>query len=91
MWLALGIIVTALVAWLIYWLKGKGLAFTWYEWIIGIVGLLLLLFTIQNWGGAQAELVTKAANMFLLITGLPAVILLVLAGVLVSRHKAKTA
>ena len=90
MWLALGIIVTALVAWLVYWLKGRGLAFTWYEWIIGIVGLLLLLFTIQNWGGAQAELVSKAANMFLLITGLPAIILLALTAALVARHKTKT-
>jgi len=86
----MGIIATALVFWLYSWMKSKGRAFTWYEWIIGIIGLLLLFFTIQNWGGAQAELEPKAASMFLLVTGLPAVILLALTAALVARHKTKT-
>ena len=69
-------------------MKSKGMSFKWYEWVIGIIGLLLLLFTIQNFFGSQAELEPKAASMFLLVTGLPAVILLVLTGVLAMRHKA---
>ena len=60
---------------------------TWYEWILGIVGLLLLLATIQFYFGSKAEAEVHAANMFLLVTGLPAVILLALAASLVMRRK----
>ena len=87
MWLVAGLIVGALVVWLVYFMKSKNMAFTWYEWVIGVIGLALLLFTIQNFFGSQAELESKAASMFLLVTGLPAVILLVITGVLATRHK----
>jgi len=90
MWLIAGLIVGAGVFWLASWMNSRNMRFTWYEWVIGIIGLLLLLFTIQNFFGSQAELEPKAASMFLLVTGLPAVILLVITGVLTTRH-AKTA
>jgi len=86
-WLVIGLIFGAGVFWLANWMASKNMAFTWYEWVIGIIGLLLLLFTIQNFFGSQAELEPKAASMFLLVTGLPAVVLLVITGVLASRHK----
>ena len=88
MWLAIGLIVGAGLLWLVSWMKGKGMSFEWYEWLLGVIGLAMLLFTIQNFFGSQAELEPKAASMFLLVTGLPAVILLVLTGVLAARHKA---
>ena len=58
--------------------------------LIGLKGVALLLFTVQNYFGSQAELEPKAANMFLLVTGLPAVILLLVAWQLWARGK-KTA
>ena len=88
MWLVIGLIVGAGVLWLVTWMKSKNVAFKWYEWVIGVIGLLLLLFTIQNFFGSQAELEPKAGSMFLLVTGLPAVILLVVTGVLATRHNA---
>ena len=88
MWLVIGLIVGAGLLWLVSWMKSKNMAFKWYEWLLGVIGLALLLFTIQNFFGSQAELEPKAASMFLLVTGLPAVILLVLTGVLATRHKA---
>ena len=88
MWLVIGLIVGAGLLWLVSWMKGKNMAFKWYEWLLGVIGLALLLFTIQNFFGSQAELEPKAASMFLLVTGLPAVIFLVLTGVLATRHKA---
>ncbi|XUX00483.1 MAG: dehalogenase [Dehalogenimonas sp.] len=90
MWLVIGLVLGALLIWLVSFMKSKGMAFRWYEWIIGIIGLALLLFTIQNYFGSQAELEPKAANMFLLVTGLPALILLAVTWQLVIRHK-KTA
>ena len=88
MWLVIGLIIGAGLLWLVSWMKSKNMAFKWYEWLLGVIGLAMLLFTIQNFFGSQAELEPKAASMFLLVTGLPAVILLVLTGVLAARHKA---
>jgi len=88
MWLIIGLVVGAALIWLTSWMKSRNMAFKWYEWVRGLIGLALLLFTIQNFFGSQAELEPKAASMFLLVTGLPAVILLVLTGVLATRHKA---
>ena len=39
--------------------------------ILCALALLLLLFTVQNFFNSQAELEPKAANMFLLVAGLP--------------------
>jgi hypothetical protein len=41
----------------------------WYTWLIGIVGLFLLLFTIQNYVGSVNEFENSAATMFLLVMG----------------------
>jgi hypothetical protein len=87
MWLVIGLVIGALLIWLVSFMKSKGMAFRWYEWIIGLIGLALLLFTVQNFFGSQAELEPKAANMFLLVTGLPALILLAITWQLVIRHK----
>jgi uncharacterized membrane protein len=86
MWLIIGLIVGAAILGLAVWLRGKGLNLTWYEWLIGAIGLILLLFTIQNFFGSQAELESNAAMMFLLVTGLPALILLAVAWQLAARR-----
>jgi uncharacterized membrane protein len=87
MWLIIGLVIGAWLVFVGRQMKAKGMAFRWYEWILGIVGMALLLFTIQNFFGSRAELEPKAANMFLLATGLPGIILLVLTRELASRHK----
>ena len=91
MWLVIGLVLGALLIWLVSFMKSKGMAFKWYEWIIGLIGLAMLLFTVQNFFGSQAELEPKAANMFLLVTGLPALILLAITWQLVIRHKKSVA
>ncbi|MGI2335898.1 MAG: dehalogenase [Dehalogenimonas sp.] len=88
MWLIIGLILGAFLIWLFSFLKDKGITMKWYEWVVGLIGLFLLLFTIQNYFGSLAELEPTAANMFLLVTGLPAIILLVVTWQLVIRHKA---
>lgn len=62
---------------------------TWYEWLIGIVGFGLVLFTLQNFVSSFVEIEPQAAYIFLLITGLPALILLVLAWQLAIRRTRK--
>ncbi|ACZ62534.1 MULTISPECIES: hypothetical protein [Dehalococcoides] len=89
MWFFIGIIIGALVLGLIWWLRRKNFNLTWYEWVIGILGLLLLVFTLQNFMGSFEEVESKAAYMFLLVTGLPALILLALSWQLAARRIAK--
>ena len=87
MWLIIGLIVGGLLIWMGIALSQQKRPLTWYEWVIGLIGVALLLFTIQNYFGSQAELEPKAANMFLLVTGLPAIILILLAWQLWARRK----
>ena len=86
LWLILGLVVGAAILALVMWSNNRGVSIKWYDWVIGLVGLLLLLFTIQNFFGSNAELEPTAANLFLLVTGLPAIILLVVAWQLIARR-----
>jgi uncharacterized membrane protein len=87
MWLIIGLIAGAAALGLVLWLRGKDVAVKWYEWLIGALGLVLLLFTIQNFAGSIAEIESTAANMFLLVTGLPAIILMAVSWQLVARRQ----
>ncbi len=87
MWLIIGLIIGAALLRLELWVRNKNLAVTWYDRLIGAIGLLLLMFTIQNFFGSQAELESTAASMFLLVTGLPAIILLAAAWQLIARRQ----
>ena len=90
MWFLAGLIVAALLIWAAIAMNHAGKQMRWYEWLIGIIGVGLLLFTAQNYFGSLNEVQPKAANMFLLVTGLPAVILILVAWQLWARRK-KTA
>ncbi|PKH44546.1 zinc ribbon domain-containing protein [Dehalococcoides mccartyi] len=89
MWLFTGIILGWLLLGVIWWSKRNNLSLTWYEWLIGIIGFGLLLFTVQNFLGSFAELESQAAYMFLLVTGLPSLILLAIAWQLSVRRTKK--
>ena len=43
MWFIIGIAVGLLLLWVV---MSKKLSMKWYEWVIGLVGLALLLFTV---------------------------------------------
>jgi len=90
LWFLIGIVLGITLLGLTAWMRGKNVSLTWYEWLIGIVGLLLLLFTIQNFVGSFIEIESTAAWMFLLITGLPALILLVVVWQLAARRNKAT-
>ncbi len=83
----IGLVAGAAILGLVLWMQSKDVAVKWYEWLIGALGLMLLLFTIQNFAGSLAELESTAANMFLLVSGLPAVILLAVSWQLVARRQ----
>nr|BEL01520.1 hypothetical protein DMOBY_13730 [Dehalococcoides mccartyi] len=68
------------------WLHSHNIKVIWYEWLIGILGLGLLLLAVQHLFGAMSELFFYAAWMGFAIIGIPALILLVVAWQLVARR-----
>ena len=86
MWFVIALILGGLVGALALWMRSKDMKIAWYTWLIGIVGLFLLLFTIQNYVGSVNEFESSAASMFLVVMGIPSVVLLAVAGVLGYRE-----
>jgi hypothetical protein len=65
-----------------FWLLAKKVPVRWYEWLLGVVGYFLGLFALQNWATSLLEVEPRAATFFLLAVGLPALIFLVISGLL---------
>ena len=87
MWFIIALVVGVALTALVFWLRNRSIGVKWYEWLIGAVGLILLLFAIQNSvTAALIEWEQSAAWMFVLLTGVPAVILLALAWILARRR-----
>lgn len=87
LWFVIGLIVAGGVAFLIMRLRSRGVAVTWYQWLIGAVGLLLILGAIQHNLGSQVEGFPTAAWMGALVLGLPGLILLAVAWQLIARRQ----
>ena len=85
--LAIGIGLAALVVWL----RGRNIAMPWYTILIGFIGFLLLVFTIQNYFGALGEAESDVAGNFLVYMGIPAVILIGVATTLIVTRRGKEA
>ena len=77
MWFIIGILLGLAVLGIVWLMRSKNASLTWYEWIISLVGLALLLFGIQNLVGGIAETESMAGWLILVFFGIPAVILLV--------------
>jgi len=86
MWLIVGLIIGGGIPTLVMWLRKNKIGTRWYDWVIGLSGLALLLFAIQNYYGSQSEAEPMAANVFLLVTGLPGLVLMGIAWQLISRR-----
>ncbi len=87
-WFLFGLVLGAVILALILGIRASKVRLTWYEWIIGIVALVLILLIIQNFVGSYAEYQPRAAWMGVLFMGIPAVILGVLAVRLpLQRHR----
>lgn len=89
MWLLLGILIGIIALGIIWWARKSNTSLQWYDWVISLAGLAMLLFTVQNYFASVAEGESKAASMFLLVAGLPALILLAVVWQLVIRRVKK--
>lgn len=87
LWLILGLIIGVGGFWLVSWTRSKGISLRWYEWLLAVLAVLLALLAVQLFAGSMAELESRAAWLLLLIVGVPAVILGVLAALLPSLRQ----
>jgi TRAP-type uncharacterized transport system fused permease subunit len=79
MWLTIGLVIGAGLLALVIWMRRRKIPVAWYDWLFGILGLLLLLFTIQNFTASFAEYEPHAAWNFLWVFGIPAILLITIA------------
>ncbi|ACZ62418.1 hypothetical protein [Dehalococcoides mccartyi] len=82
----IGAVVTAGLFGVILWLRKQNIKVSWYEWLIGAMGLGLLLLAVQHFFGAMTEHFSFAAWTGLAIIGIPASILMLVAWQLVARR-----
>jgi len=87
MWFLIALILGALVGGLVLWMRSRNMKLTWYEWLIGVVGLLMVLFAVQNYFASIAEVENSAAPMYLLVAGLPGLVLMALTWLLAARRQ----
>jgi len=80
-----GLLVGGLV-WLVLWIRSANISVKWYEWLIGAIGLLIGIVAVENFFAAIAEFESAASWMYLLVLGLPALILLAVSVQLVLRR-----
>ena len=86
-WFLLAAIGVGLLIVLANFLRNQGKVTKWYDWAIIGVAVLLGFFAIQNYFGSVSEFESEAATMFLVAVGIPAIILLAVAGALIMRRK----
>jgi len=82
-----GAIFAVVVTALVFLVMKQGISVRWWEWLIGAIGIALLIFTVQNFLGSFTENEPKAAWMFWLVLGLPSLIILAIPTVLVLMRK----
>jgi len=76
LWALLGLLLGILGFAMVKWLRSRDMKVTWYDWLIGIIGLAMLIFTFQNFYSSFMEDEAFAGWMFLLFPGLLAVVLM---------------
>src|SRR5512145_749262 len=79
MWLAIGIVLGLGLAYLVSASRSGRVRVRWYQWLLGIAAVGLLLLAIQNYLALQDELEFKMAGFALMAFGVPGVISAVLA------------
>ena len=86
LWLIFGAVIA-----LGFYFAATKMKLTWYEWVLAALGVVLVLFAVQNFSASRLELEPRAASTLLLMFGLPGVILAAVGFVLPWMRAKKTA
>ena len=85
-WTIFTVVLTFAIAALVFWVVKENKSVRWYEWLIGAVGVILLVLCLQNTFGAMLEGESHASITFLWTLGIPALILIALPVILAVRR-----
>jgi uncharacterized membrane protein len=72
-------LILGVVSLLLYQAVRRGLAITWYEWLMGVIGTILLYFGVWHFFGSLRELETQGGWLGLAILAIPGIILIIVA------------
>ena len=86
-WTIFTIILIAALTLLVVLAINKKVAVKWWEWVLFVLGVALMVFALQNFLGAMQEGEPKAAWTFAWTLGIPALILIFTPAVLVQRRQ----
>ncbi len=85
MFITIVLIMVAFYTFLEFYHRSQKIKVTWYDRVIGGIGGILLLVAMWNIVGVRES--TTDVRLFILITGLPAVILMMLAWLFIVRRR----
>jgi uncharacterized membrane protein len=85
MFITIILIMIAFYTFLEFYHRSQNIKVTWYDRVIGGIGGILLLVAMWNIVGARES--TTDVRLFILITGLPAVILMMVAWLSIVRRR----
>jgi hypothetical protein len=86
MWIIVSFLVGAGLVACVWWLRSKDIQLTWYEWLLGILGVIALVFAFENFFGSYAEYESHSAPYFLYVFLPLGLILLAIVWQLVARR-----
>lgn len=86
-WIIATFLLGAAVVGLVLWLRNKGIAMKWFDWLIGALGAVLLLAAAQHLFGSLREDYSQSGLLGLAVFGLPGLILLALVWQLIARRQ----
>lgn len=78
LWLIIGILIGACTYWLFEQNRKGKIVVYWYQWVLGLMAVISVLFTIENYIGFQKELEPGAANFMVVSLGIPTIFLIAL-------------
>ncbi len=86
-WFILTFVLGAATVGLVLWLRNKGMATKWFDWLIGALGVVLLLAATQHFFASIREDFSQSGLLGLVVFGLPGLILLAVSWQLIARRQ----
>ena len=89
-WVVASVVLAFIIYFFVQWTRRNNKTTKWYDWTLLAIGLVLLLFAIQNSITSVEENVSTAVWMWLVVVGLPALIIITIPIQLILRRQRAT-
>lgn len=86
-WLILTFILGAAITWFVLWSRNNNVSLKWYDWLVGALGILLVIAATQHFFGSLREDYFQPGMLGALSFGIPGLILLAVAWQLIARRQ----